>query len=399
MKGRRKATRAASAPARMSRERGSALLIIFVFAAMVAIMLYMELPVAAFEAHRQKEQILIDRGNEYAHAVKLYVRKFGSYPPSMEALEDTNRMRFLRHRFKDPFTGKDDWRILHAGPGGMLVDSKVNPISNTPNANGRNSTAGNSRPFSSSTDSGFGLGFASGSSSSSSTAEVVVPQVPQRPPALAANSGGAPQAAGASDPNLNPLLPLPQPGQNATAAQLAPTANVNPAVPSNTGTAPNTGVAGGGLSSVPGQTNPQAPVAGAAASADPGNPMQPVQGLLKNPNPMAPQNSAPAQGPASTFGQGSSGRINTGGIAGVASKAEGHSIKTINDQSDYSLWEFYYDPSKDPMRGLGGVRNQAGQPVNPNGAAFGANTSESSPTPVTETPTPATPTTPSNPPQ
>ncbi len=34
-------------------------------------------------------------------------------------------MRFLRKRFKDPFTGKDDWRLLHAGPGGIIIDSKV----------------------------------------------------------------------------------------------------------------------------------------------------------------------------------------------------------------------------------------------------------------------------------
>ena len=43
----------------------------------------------------------------------------------MEALENTNRMRFLRNRYVDPFTGKDDWRLLHAGPGGIILDSKV----------------------------------------------------------------------------------------------------------------------------------------------------------------------------------------------------------------------------------------------------------------------------------
>ena len=95
----------------LRRERGSALLIVFVFSAMIAIMLYMELPVVAFEAERAKEQLLIDRGNEYAHAVKLFARKFGMYPASIDQLENTNRMRFLRHRFKDPLTGNDDWRL------------------------------------------------------------------------------------------------------------------------------------------------------------------------------------------------------------------------------------------------------------------------------------------------
>src|SRR4051794_40067431 len=89
-------------------ERGSALLIVFLFAAVVAIMLYREMPVAVFESQRQKEQMLIDRGAQYKRGVKLFYRKFGMYPASIEQLENTNRLRFLRHRFKDPFTGKDD---------------------------------------------------------------------------------------------------------------------------------------------------------------------------------------------------------------------------------------------------------------------------------------------------
>jgi hypothetical protein len=38
-------------------------------------------------------------------------------------------------------------------------------------------------------------------------------------------------------------------------------------------------------------------------------------------------------------------------LAGIASRATGHTIKRVNDQSDYSLWEFYYDPSKDTSMG------------------------------------------------
>ena len=113
-------------------ERGSALLIVFVFAAIVLIMLYREMPVAAFEARRQKEELLIDRGNEYKHAIKLYVKKIGQFPPSIDALENTNRMRFLRHKFDDPITGKNDWRLLHAGPNGVIIDSKVQTANAAP---------------------------------------------------------------------------------------------------------------------------------------------------------------------------------------------------------------------------------------------------------------------------
>ena len=136
-------------------DSGSALLIVFVFAAVIAILLYREMPVAVFEAHRQKEELLIDRGNEYKHAIKLFVRKVGTFPPSIEALESTNRMRFLRHKFDDPFTGKPDWRMLHAGPGGMIIDSKVNTNKNALDANGK-PVAGNTGTSGSGSNTGFG---------------------------------------------------------------------------------------------------------------------------------------------------------------------------------------------------------------------------------------------------
>ncbi len=110
---------------RRASERGSALLIVFVFAAVVAISLYMEMPVSAFEARRLREQLLINRGEEYARAVQVFHRKIGRYPTSFKELENTNNMRFLRSEYADPFTGKADWRLLHAGPTGMLIDSKV----------------------------------------------------------------------------------------------------------------------------------------------------------------------------------------------------------------------------------------------------------------------------------
>src|SRR5947209_19953769 len=90
-------------------ERGSALLIVFVFAAIIAIYLYKEFPVAAFEAKRQKEQLLVDRGHEYVRAIQLFYRRNrGQFPASISQLENTNKIRFLRKRYTDPFTGQDD---------------------------------------------------------------------------------------------------------------------------------------------------------------------------------------------------------------------------------------------------------------------------------------------------
>ena len=41
--------------------------------------------------------------------------RIGHYPGSMEQLEKTNNMRFLRQQYVDPMTGKADWRLIHVG--------------------------------------------------------------------------------------------------------------------------------------------------------------------------------------------------------------------------------------------------------------------------------------------
>ena len=106
-----------------SSEVGFALLLVFAMAAAVAIMLYLELPRVAFEAQRSREQLLIERGEQYKRAIQLYFRKFKQYPATMEALEATNNVRFLRRRYADPLTGKQEWRLIHVGPGGVFTDS------------------------------------------------------------------------------------------------------------------------------------------------------------------------------------------------------------------------------------------------------------------------------------
>lgn len=72
-------------------------------------------PKLATQIKRQREEELIHRGTQYAKAIRLFYRKFGRYPTSLDQLESTNNMRFLRKRYKDPITGKDDWRLIHFG--------------------------------------------------------------------------------------------------------------------------------------------------------------------------------------------------------------------------------------------------------------------------------------------
>ena len=325
-------------------QRGSALLIVFLFAAVIAIMLYREMPTVAFESRRQKEQLLIDRGNEYKHAVKLYYRKVGGYPSSIKQLENTNRMRFLRHRFKDPFTDKDDWRLLHMGPGNMLLDSKVKKLqSNGAQAatgaaptggssfSGSSSFAGNSTTASTS---GFGNGsnnsssFGSnmsgftGLSSSDSQPTVKVPPVRQRGPEIPAGGGSAEDSDMPTNMSADNAIPMPP----ELPAEL-PSSSMSPV-----GQAPQPGVGSNGNQAGNNSQNSN-------------NSMQMVQGLFNS------QSSRQGMTTSSRTGTMQGG----GGIAGVASKASGESIKAVNEQTDYSLWEFYYDPTKDVQPGLNGA--------------------------------------------
>jgi len=117
-------------------ERGFALLLIFVLAASVAIMLYTQMPRVAFESERDKEQLLIDRGEQYKRAIQLFYAENRRFPARIEDLENTNNRRFLRRRYVDPFTGKDEWRLIHTN-GMFLTDSLVQkPPANPANSSG-----------------------------------------------------------------------------------------------------------------------------------------------------------------------------------------------------------------------------------------------------------------------
>ena len=61
-------------------ESGFALLLIFLMAALIAISLYSQLPRVAFESQRAKEQLLIERGEQYKRAIQLFVKKNSRYP-------------------------------------------------------------------------------------------------------------------------------------------------------------------------------------------------------------------------------------------------------------------------------------------------------------------------------
>ena len=83
--------------------------------AIVLLTLAVAVPRVREDLQRQRDLETMHRGQQYVRAIQLYYRKFGSYPPNMDALVQSNEIRFLRKRYIDPTTGKDDWKPIAVG--------------------------------------------------------------------------------------------------------------------------------------------------------------------------------------------------------------------------------------------------------------------------------------------
>src|SRR5690242_5202305 len=95
-------------------ERGYMLLMLMLFVALLAIAAAALDPSIAIQVRRDREEEMIHRGTQYSRAIRRYVKKTGRYPSRLEELENTNNIRFLRKRYKDPITNKD-FKLLHVG--------------------------------------------------------------------------------------------------------------------------------------------------------------------------------------------------------------------------------------------------------------------------------------------
>jgi type II secretory pathway pseudopilin PulG len=94
------------------RQQGYAMAALLVAMSLMAVMLTVAMPVWKQTAQREKEEELVFRGLQYAHAIGLYQRKFANaYPPNVDALVE---QRFLRKKYKDPITNAD-FDIIPAG--------------------------------------------------------------------------------------------------------------------------------------------------------------------------------------------------------------------------------------------------------------------------------------------
>ena len=323
-------------------ENGYLLIGVLFLVALVLITLAVAAPRVASEIQRDKELELYHRGLQYQHAIRLYYKKFGRYPNNLEQLEKTNEIRFLRKRYKDPVTGKDEWRMIHFGEqkvkttglfGQPIAATGMNGLSTpgTP-ANGAGGSAFGSpsgSAFGSNSGSAFGSnsGSAFGSNSGS---------------AFGSNSGSAFGSSGGSTSAFG----------GSTGA---------PTSPVGTGTTTATGTdtsAAGAAGTQAGATDPTA--AGGASTGLAGASTSGISSI----------------GSGQTFGG--------GGIVGVSSTSQKASIREYRKQKHYNEWEFVYDPASElnNMGGAAGAGQQNGM-TNQNGSfgggGFGSNGSNTSP--------------------
>jgi type II secretory pathway pseudopilin PulG len=96
-------------------EEGYILLAVIFMLALLMISLAAAAPKVAKAIQRDRELETMHRGKQYMRAIKLYYKKFSAYPPNVDALVKTSEIRYLRKKYIDPTTGKEEWKPIRFG--------------------------------------------------------------------------------------------------------------------------------------------------------------------------------------------------------------------------------------------------------------------------------------------
>jgi len=96
-------------------EDGYMLVAVIFMMAILVLSLAVAVPKVRASIQRDREEETMQRGKQYIRAIQLYYRKFHAYPPNIDALVKTNEIRFLRKKYIDPTTGKDEWKPIMWG--------------------------------------------------------------------------------------------------------------------------------------------------------------------------------------------------------------------------------------------------------------------------------------------
>jgi type II secretory pathway pseudopilin PulG len=292
-----------SRPGGSRQEEGFLLLGVLFMVLLLTIALAVAAPKMAESIRRDKEIETVHRGMQYARAIQIYFNKYGRYPNTIDQLVKSDNQRFLRKRYLNPMTGKDDWRLIHYGeakvPAQGLFGQTVGQtggITPTGATNGTNSTGlgGSSSPIGSSGSSLGGSGFSLGSSGSGS-----------------GSSGSSFGSGSSTSPFGN------------SGSSTSPVGGTNSG--SGSGFGSSTGIGGPSTTGANGTTNN---IGGVQTTG----------------------------GSGSAFG---SPGVSVGGapIVGVGLLDKKTSIKIYKKQTHYNQWEFVYDPTQNTVVASGGSIN------------------------------------------
>ena len=114
-------------------EGGYALLLVIFLVTLVLVTVIAASPNILTEGKREKEKEMIWRGKQYTRGVKLYYRKMGRFPTSLDDLTKpkVGSLRFMRQAYKDPMNKEDGtWRFIYVGAAGQLIGSLKPPQQN-----------------------------------------------------------------------------------------------------------------------------------------------------------------------------------------------------------------------------------------------------------------------------
>ncbi|MGC2637282.1 MAG: hypothetical protein WA294_08875 [Acidobacteriaceae bacterium] len=319
-------------------EAGYVLLAVIFLTFLLLLSLAIAAPKIAMSIQRDKDLETIHRGEQYKRALQLYYRQFGSYPTTIDQLVSTNNIRFLRKRYTDPETGKDDWKPViygqaHVRPLGFFGQ----PLS----AIGGIATAA--------VVGGMGSGMYA------------------LAPATTTDAEGFPVSDNGSGTDTS------SPGSGAASS-------------SGIGSGSPTNGTGSGSFSMGGQSNSgfgSSPGSGFGSNSGPGPNGQSGVGT--------PGSGTPTSGfGSSTPGFGSSSNGSSGGTFGGSGPIVGFTLPVNKPslvdyklQSRYNKWEFNYDPMEDQMQqaagllggggGMSGTTGGMGTGTNGTQSGFGSN--------------------------
>jgi type II secretory pathway pseudopilin PulG len=326
-----------SRPGSKRQEDGFLLLGVLFMVLLITIALAIAAPKMAESIRRDKEVETVHRGMQYARAIQIYFNKYGRYPNTVDQLVKSDNQRFLRRRYLNPMTGKDDWRLIHYGeakvPAMGLFGQTVGQtggISPTGATNGTSATGigGSSSPFGGSGSSmggsngsmgssGGASGFSFGSNGSSSS------------PGSTGSSFGSSGSSFSSGSSTSPF------GNNGSSSSTIGGTDSG----SGSGFGSSSGAGGTTTTGANGTTNN---IGGVQTTG----------------------------GSSSAFG---SPGVSVGGapIVGVGLMDKKTSIKIYKKQTHYNQWEFVYDPNQNTAIATGGTINGSGTSTGMTGSTGG----------------------------